>query len=278
MVANQYPVVSIILPTYNGKNRIGRAIKSVLAQTLQDWELIVVDDASTENVKDSIDKYADTRIRFLKQGSNQGIQKALNRGILEAKGQYIARIDDDDSWVDVNKLHFQVEYFRANPECVLVGTGVIVEDEKGIELNRYIFPESDMAIRSRILSKNCFAHASVMYRSDTVRKAGGYSEYKSTLHAEDYDLWLRLGTIGAFANISIFATKLTVRSLSVTSRFRVRQAWNILKVSWKFRTRYPNQYKGFFVCLTRLFGFAVLRVVPFPRRLLYWIQGMQKEA
>jgi glycosyltransferase involved in cell wall biosynthesis len=184
-------LVSIILPTYNGADRISESIKSVLNQTYTNWELLVIDDGSKDNTKEIVENFAksEPRIKYIKNENNLGIQKTLNKGIREAKGEYIARIDDDDIWCDLKKLEKQVGFLEKNKDYVLVGTGVIVVDESGKELFRYLVPVSDYDIRERILGKNCFVHSSVVFRKAVVLGLGGYGEGSDVRNMEDYDLW-----------------------------------------------------------------------------------------
>lgn len=235
-------LVSIILPTYNGSKYIKRAIESVIAQSFSDWELLVIDDGSIDNTKDIVSEYInkDKRIIYLKNEQNSGIQKTLNKGIKEAKGDYIARIDDDDEWIDANKLKKQVEFLDGNLDYVLVGTGVIVIDEGGEELFRYLLPEDDKEIRSKILSKNCFVHSSVMFRKDIAISLQGYDESKEARHVEDYDLWLKLGTIGKLANLSTYAVKFTLRKGSISSTNKQEQFKKNLLLTKKYKNKYPN--------------------------------------
>ena len=215
-------LVSIILPTYNGGHRISWAIESVINQIYPDWELIVIDDGSTDMTESVVLKFAnvDTRIRYIKNEQNIGIQKSLNRGLREAKGEYIARIDDDDEWVDKNKLQKQIDFLHTSPDHVLVGTGVIIVNENREELFRYLLPETDEKLRAKILGKNYFVHSSVLFRKDKALEFEGYSESKEVIHLEDYDLWLKLGTIGKFANLPLYSTAYMVRADSLSYKNR----------------------------------------------------------
>lgn len=263
-------LVSIILPTYNGSKTILNAISSVQSQSYNDWELIVVDDGSTDDIESCIP--TDARIRYFKNEKNVGIQKSLNRGIVEAKGRYIARIDDDDIWSDTNKLQKQIAFLETNKKYVLVGTGVIIVDEGGNELQRYLLPQTDEAIRSKMLRKNCFIHSSVLFRNLGLT----YSEDESVRHAEDYELWLRLGKTGKLANLSTYGVTFTAQATSLTARNRVVQARRVLHLAWKNRVQYPDALIGISTAFVRYIGFMVLRVLPIPQKLFRFIQAKQK--
>ncbi len=268
--------VSIILPTYNGAQYIAGAIESVLVQTYPNWELIIVDDGSTDDTEKVVTGFVDQRIIYIKNEGNLGIQKTLNRGIALAKGEYIARIDDDDRWIDKEKLSTQVQFLGLHPEYVLVGTGAILVTSHENEVSRYLLPESDYAIRNRMLGKNCFAHSTVMYTKSAVDEVGGYSEQTQKRHIEDYDLWLRLGIVGNLYNLPRYSTALCVRPESITARHRVIQAWRICKSSIAYRAMYPRVVSGFIISFSRFVFFVINKILPIPQKIIYRIQALQR--
>ena len=240
------PKVSIILPTYDGSRFIERAIKSVLEQSYLDFELFIIDDGSTDNVAEVISRFSerDPRILYLKNDKNLGIQKSLNRGLREAKGEYIARIDDDDEWIEKDKLKAQVDFLDNHHDYVLVGTGAVVINEKGKELFRIFKPETDFKIRSNLLLENCFMHPTVMFRKDAIMKIGGYDEEKEAKDLEDYVLWLKLGTVGKLANLQIIGIKKMRRTSSVTSKIKIRRFKHRNQFIKKYRKYYPNYWQS----------------------------------
>ncbi len=257
-------LVSIILPTYNGAERIKEAIKSVLEQSYTNWELLVIDDGSKDNTREIVENLVknEQRIKYLRNEINLGIQKTLNKGLREAGGVYIARIDDDDVWIDKNKLEKQVEFLENNKEYVLVGTGVVVVDEKNKVLFRYLLPIKDIDIRNKILSKNCFVHSSVVFRKDAVLKCAGYSESEDTKHIEDYDLWLNLGTLGKFANLGTHSIRFTLRAGSLSSKNKLEQFKKILKLIKNYKNIYPNYYRALFRSTARLIIYGFILKLP----------------
>ncbi len=271
------PSVSIILPVYNGASTIERAIDSVLAQDFLSWELIIIDDGSTDALSDTIKKYLrDNRISFFQNKKNLGIQKTLNRGLAQAQGVYIARIDSDDVWTDPKKLSKQVAFLEHNPNVVLVGTDAILQDASGKVIGRYVMPKSDTQIRRRILSRNCFLHASVLFRADATKKVGGYSEDSSAYCVEDYDLWLRLGLVGQVSNIDS-QISITILQQSLTAKNRLRQAINIFKLLPKYKGKYPNFICGYSVGFCRMIFFWCVWKIPFLRSCIYTIQVIYKK-
>jgi glycosyltransferase involved in cell wall biosynthesis len=272
------PHVSIILPTHNGVRTIAKAIESIRAQTYADWELIIVNDGSTDNTREYLTRVCerDERIVVLENPSNLGIQKTLNRGLSVARGVYIARIDDDDIWIHSDKLHSQVAFLDQHPEYVLVGTNGTIVDERGQYLGTYHLPETDSDIRNRMLFKNCFLHPSVLIRRSAVEVSGRYDERPSVQHIEDYALWLRIGCIGLYANIPLVGVQLMVRRDSLTFRNRIKQAQRMRSLIRVYKNEYPHYMIARAILLVRIIGFRILRFIPLPSSLVYAIQRLYK--
>lgn len=240
------PSVSVIITTYNRACLVGRAIQSVLSQIYKDFEIIVVDDGSTDNTEEVLKSFSDGKIRYIHHKKNLGGYAAFITGLKIAKGEYIAILDDDDFWMDGDKLKRQVEFLNASPEYVLVGTNIVATDEKGIELFHCIYPGKDNEIRDRLLVQNCFAHSSVVYRKRAAMKLGGYDR------VDDYELWLRLGTVGKLANIPICGVKYLFAPKGNIFQLALEE----LKLINKYRHNYPNYWKAiWFRCVQAPFLF-----------------------
>ena len=199
MPASTAPKLSVILPVYNGLPYLETAIDSVLRQTFQDFELIVINDGSSDGSASIVEKLDDPRIRFFQQ-KNQGLAVTLNRGISLSRGEYIARQDQDDVCFPM-RLQKQVAYLDANPDVGMVGTSaeILVGNER---TNRMlIHPADDASIRFGLLFDNYFVHSSVMLRRSVLEKVGGYSEDKSRQPPEDYELWSRVMRTHKLANL-----------------------------------------------------------------------------
>lgn len=253
-------LVSIILPTFNGSQYIKRSIESVLTQSYGNWELIIIDDGSTDRTEAIVFNYVKTNqnIKYFKNDKNLGIQKSLNKGLRESKGEYIARIDDDDDWVDKDKLKKQVEFLEKNKDYILIGTGFVAVDEKGDEIFRRINPRSDKDIKRIFLEKNCFLHSSVFFRKSNVLGIGGYSESEDTIHVEDYDLWLKFGTVGKLYNLPDYSVRLTLRIESLSSSHKILQFKNSLGLIKKYKNNYPGYYKAFASLYIRMLIYFLL--------------------
>ena len=246
MNTNTTPLVSIILPTYNRFNLLLKAVSSVMEQSYPDWELLVIDDASTDDTEEKMKEInrKEPRIRYLKINKidSPGIAKYLNIGIENSKGKYIARLDDDDVWSQYDKLKQQVAFLESNPEYVLVGGGLVMVDSNGKELYKFYKKETDDMIRKNALIANPFIHITVMFRKDSAVSLGGYKDLKL---AEDWEFWLRLGQVGKFYNIKeYYAHYLSAgQNLSlVNQRETARMIFKIIKLH---RNNYPNYYKAF---------------------------------
>lgn len=272
------PLISIILPSYRKAPYIGLAIKGVLAQSFSDWELIIIDDGLDIETRKAVDNLVkpESRIMVISNPNNLGIQKSLNRGLAEAKGKYIARIDDDDQWIDPDKLKKQVEFLEKNNDYVLVGTNAIICDENMLDLQTYSMPGSDLEIRNRILFKNCFLHSSVMIRKSALDKIGGYVESKKVRNVEDYDLWLRLGQVGKINNLDIKSTRIIVCGNTITSRNRLIQAGRDIVLTFRYRKYYPYFLFALSVGLLRYLFFCAYAIFPISNKVLYKLQSMYK--
>lgn len=199
------PVVSVVMPCYNSADTIEETLKSLTRQTLTDFELIAVDDGSSDLTRKILEAWArrDRRFEVIHQ-SHQGIIPALNAGLAACQAPYIARMDADDRSLP-ERLERQVDYLERQPRVSVVGCLVAGFPEDGVREGFYIYLEwlnslvTDDEIRREIFVESPFAHPSVVFRREAVNEVGGYQEHG---WPEDYDLWLRLYTAGArFAKV-----------------------------------------------------------------------------
>lgn len=184
------PTVSVVVPIYNASRTIAASITSLLSQTLLDAEFLLINDGSTDETQDIIAEYRDSRIRLLTQ-SNQGLAATLNRGLREARGRYIARLDADDVSLP-GRLAKQVAFLDRHPQVSLLGTWAEIRDGDRSTGRFHRHACSSSAIQLELLLDNPFVHSSVMMRADVVRQLGGYRVERSTRFPEDYDLWSRI--------------------------------------------------------------------------------------
>lgn len=264
------PLVSVVIATYNRQKYIARAIESVGAQTYANMEIIVVNDASTDNTAEVLAALAAQypRLTVITNERNLKLVASLNKGIAASQGKYIGRLDDEDFWCDTQKIQKQVEFLQQHPDHVLVGGGAIKIDENGKEVSRYLLPQNDQDIRKVLLAYNPFVHVSVLFYKDIFLKAGGYDQAFDGL--EDWEAWLRLGTFGKLHNIPEFFVTYIGHSLKnagyVANTFkRSRQRKVTVSLAKKYRSQYPGFGKAiFFAWATYGYSFLPFRHVLAP--------------
>ena len=188
MSASKKPRVSVLMAVYNEEEHIKESIESILQQTFTDFEFLIINDASTDKSRQLIAEYSDSRIRILDNETNLGLPASLNRGLREARGQYIARQDADDISVK-NRLNLQVDALDNLSTISLLGTYYVPFDDTGKEYPVMAAPTDPIVMKWQMLFHNKFGHSTVMFRKDTVEELGGYNE-KFRLN-QDYELWSR---------------------------------------------------------------------------------------
>lgn len=210
------PKLSIIIPSYNSAPYLEESINSVLKQFFVDFELIVIDDGSTDNTQAILKKYIDTRLHILSNNKNLGIVASLNRGIAQASGEYIIRFDADDVML-AGRLEKQSRFLDDNPNVVVVGSWAETINENGEHLGTYNYPpQDDAVIRKYILKHNPFIHPSTAIGREALLKAGSYRQAFS--HIEDYELWTRLLRLGQGANLPEHLIKYRLNQGGITKR------------------------------------------------------------
>jgi glycosyltransferase involved in cell wall biosynthesis len=197
--SNAAASVSVILPVYNGSTYLREAIDCILAQTYANFELIIIDDGSTDNSSEIIAKYTDSRIKFYRQ-ENQGLAATLNKGISLASGIYIARQDQDDVSLP-ERFCKQVEFLKSNPDYGMVGTWADIWTIGGPSGRIHKHPTESPLLKLKLLFTNPFVHSSIMMRKTILDEVGGYTNNPARHPPEDYELWSRIARICEVANI-----------------------------------------------------------------------------
>lgn len=184
------PAVSIIIPTYNREKLVCKAIKSVLKQTFNDFELIVVDDASTDHTQTAVEQFQDSRIRYLPHQHNAGVCAARNTGLAAAQGHYIAFLDSDDEWLS-DKLEKQVIRFERAPNQVgVIYTWLQIIDEQG-NIQKLRQPTAQGSLQQDLIYDNFIGTPStLMVKSEYIEKTSGFDIRLRC--CEDWDMWLQL--------------------------------------------------------------------------------------
>jgi GT2 family glycosyltransferase/tRNA A37 methylthiotransferase MiaB/Flp pilus assembly protein TadD len=193
------PKISVVMAVHNGGPYLEEAIKSIFRQTYQNYEFLIIDDASTDETAQILKSLDDFRVRIITNKENLGLTKSLNLGISQARGEYLARMDADDLSFP-HRLEKQLAFLENNPEYALVGSPYYQIDEAG-NINSLVKVLTDNdELRAGLLKQNWFGHGSVMMRRAAVDQAGGYDERFT--YAQDYDLWLRLADNHRLANLA----------------------------------------------------------------------------
>jgi glycosyltransferase involved in cell wall biosynthesis len=213
------PVVSVVMPVYNGERFLSQAIDSILQQSQDNLELIAVDDGSTDGTRDVLQRYAkeDARVVIVDQ-ARKGIVSALNHGIALSRGKYIARMDADDIAFH-DRLAKQCDLMDSIETIVACGTNII---RFGAKHGMLRTAESDAECRNLLNIESCFAHPTVMMRADILKLHS--LEYRAESEfSEDYRLWSELSKIGALHNIQKPLLQYRVHSGQVSHRKLVAQ-------------------------------------------------------
>lgn len=229
------PDVSVILPVHNGVQTVAESIDSILSQELVLFELIVVDDASTDASRAVLSAFDDPRIVRLELDANQGLAEALNRGIAASRAPLIARQDQDDI-AHPQRLRRQLEYFATQEDLVLLGTWatIVAPDELGswTKVGEHRHPQQDDELRVRLLWNNPFVHSSVVFARDAFDAVGGYRRDPTQNFPEDYDLWTRMAKVGRLGNVpeQLLTYRMTIDGMSRTGSERLRSGVVLIAV------------------------------------------------
>ena len=229
------PQVSVVIPVWNGECYLKQAIESILAQDFVDFELIVIDDGSTDRSAEIVTAFAhDPRVALHKQ-ANAGVVAARNAGLRVAQAEFVAFLDADDI-AKRDRLSKQVAYLQANPEVAVVGSHITYFSDKDGDLRTQEFPSNSDQVASALESGNPLAQPAVMLRKSMAIAAGGYrAAFK--FGAEDYDLWLRLSEKHPLANLPEVLTLYRIHPDSLTHRLRHEQTLSALAAICAHRRR-----------------------------------------
>ncbi|MGK7344542.1 MAG: glycosyltransferase [Candidatus Nitrospinota bacterium M3_3B_026] len=227
------PKISVIMGVYNGERHLREAVESVLGQTFGDFELIVIDDGSTDSTPRILASFDDPRLKIKRQ-ENAGLTKTLNRALSMAKGEYVARQDADDVSAP-ERFEKQAAFLDANPDITLVGSWMTHIDEDGDVIGVTRLPSDPDRIAAALPISNQFCHGSIMARRSALESAGGYRE--AFTYAQDYDLVLRLSERSRLANIpeALYGHRLALDMISIKHRGRQSAFAQLAKKLWRQR-------------------------------------------
>jgi hypothetical protein len=208
------PRVTVLMTVFNGERHLREAIDSVIGQTFGDFELLVVDDGSTDGTAALLDAVSDPRVRVTRNDENLGLTPSLNRGLALARGALVARHDADDV-SEPERLARQVAFLDANPEVALVGAWYRKIDDAGASLGERTLPMDHDRIRLALNFYCPFVHSAAAFRASVVREMGGYDE--AFVYAQDYDLWSRLAVAHRVANVGEPLVRYRVGATTLTA-------------------------------------------------------------
>lgn len=238
------PKISVILPVYNAEKYLREAIDSILKQTFTDFELLLINDGSTDGSEEIIKSYTDDRIIYIKNEQNRGLINSLNRGIDLAAGEYIARMDADDIALP-ERFEKQLKFLWERNDIAMLATTYYCIDAEGKPLPAWptdrqtITPEQ---IRKVLPRDNCLAHPTVMARAEVFKKYRYHPElvlqYRfihNKKYSEDYDLWLRIAADGlTIAKVDEPLLYYRVLSNSVTRFGQVNIFYRLAGIKFRF--------------------------------------------
>lgn len=186
----EFPRVTVLMPVYNSERFIRAAIESVLRQDFSDFEFLIIDDGSVDDTPKILASYNDPRIRVHRHDVNRGLIQALNLGLAETHSPYVARMDADDIAAP-SRLRCQWQWLERHPDVAVLGTAAIRIDPDSRYLERMVSVSAPTDVAQRLMQGSCpIVHSSVMARTNVLQMLGGYRQ--QFVHAEDYDLWLRV--------------------------------------------------------------------------------------
>ena len=217
------------MSVYNGQTYLREAIDSILQQSYSHFEFIIINDGSVDASLSIVQSYNDSRIKIINNEGNKGLIYSLNKGIEQAKGKYIARMDADDISLP-NRLQCQLEVFKANSQLVIVSSDFYLLKQSTLTTIKQAFQQD--SLKGTLLFAPCFCHPTVMIKN--IFKDNNLSYNKDFVHAEDYKLWTDLTHLGGFYNIRIPLLKYRSHTAQVSVTHHQMQ----LKISNKIRSEF----------------------------------------
>jgi glycosyltransferase involved in cell wall biosynthesis len=254
------------MPNYNGAEFIAEAIESVLNQSFRDFELIIVEDASTDNSREIIDKYAaiDSRIKIIQNETNLFVNVSCNIGLRAAKGKYYARIDSDDVCMP-DRLEKQYKFMEANPDISICGAFCKIIDREGNVIANKSFPTDDESIKKSVWSRTPIQHSCMFARMDKMREVDFYTGKKDP--SEDLELMLRTLGIFKFANLPEYLVKYRIHGnnlIFTKQREIIRRSVRLRKIAMK---EYGHQVSFIDMSKNNIIWFLQF----FPKKFVYWL-------
>lgn len=239
----QHPIISVIIPTYNYGRFVERAVNSVLSQSYGDFEIIIVDDASSDETEDIIAQYRDPRIHYIRHKFNRGLSSSRNSGIMAAKGEYLAFLDSDDTWLP-EKIELQINLFNAGSNdlgIVFTGTKTyFIETSQTFSLPS---PSYRGLVLKNLLEGNNLGggSSSVLIKKKCFDDVGLFDE--SLRSCEDWDMWIRIAALNYsfdFVDQELVILTIHGNNMSIDNKRMIDGYESILSKHFLLYRRYPN--------------------------------------
>ncbi|MBJ2126446.1 glycosyltransferase [Flavobacterium sp. IB48] len=241
---DEKPLVTVVLPCYNAELYVEEAVRSIINQTYSNLEILLLDDCSTDGTSSILSMLAeeDKRVRIIRNEENLKLIKTLNKGIDEAKGSFIARMDADDISLP-ERIEKQIDYMISHPEVDLCGTNYSIIDGEGNEIQRkVIIPLNSEEIARALLFTCPIGHPTVLFRKEKIQNLGKYDE--KMINIEDYELWLRISLNGQIVNLPepLLKYRWHGENISIVGKDLKRGSVN-LAISKNLKCGFVQEYK-----------------------------------
>ena len=207
------PSITVLMAVYNGMPYLPEACESVLQQTTGDWELLFVNDGSTDGSRDYLASLQDDRIRIVDQ-ENQGLAAALNHGLSVCNTEFIARLDSDDVCLP-NRLELQLEYMKSHPDVGMLGTQIDRLGASRAGFRSTLPCEHDAIVEALLRGEHAMCHPTIMCRTEVMKKVGGYWEHPI---AQDWDIYLKISEHARIANLPQSLVKYRIHTGSLNGQ------------------------------------------------------------
>ena len=262
------PLVSVLMPAYNSEIFITEAIESILDQTYENFEFIIIDDCSTDKSWKIIEKYRliDKRIKAFRNDKNLGITRSRNKlfDLANLEANYYAIFDSDDISMP-ERLEKEVEFLENNPDYGVVGSHIYIIDENSRIIGKRNYETDAQKLKKRILLRSPLAQPSVMIRKAVIENIGKYDTKKYD-RAKDYDLWIRISDRYKLKNINEFLIKYRLSSSQGKKTHLKETLKSTIQIQqkWLFRLKYFNLKLFFYIFIEYL-------MLILPEKIVLWI-------
>lgn len=253
--------ISILMPVYNSQKYLRLSIDSILDQTLEDFQFIIIDDGSTDRSWRIIKSYSrkDERIVAIRNTKNLKTSSALNKGLAKVQSKYVVRMDADD-WSYPDRLENQYKYMESHPKIGVSGGAVEVCNERLEIINKRNYPLTDEEARKIIFHYSPFAHSATIWRTSVLKAVNGYNE--NIPYSQDAELYFKVGNFSEFGNIKETVIKLRMHKQS--SSYSKARMQEIYAVYARIKALLEYNYEASFSDKLWIFLRIMMFIIPMP--------------